>query len=209
MHRNAHWVLLLCLCCSSCETGLQQKVAVPPAPQPIAKPAPVVVSQTVAQLPDPQPVPPDSIPPRPPVEYQPPVKEAEVETESPPDPKSARQPPKTSRPARRTADTPPEVAAPSTPATPIVEEPPAPERLSAAGEPSLSKETVNATLAEVQQSLKELAARPKTSANVAAVTRIRSLVKLAEQSVAKNDLRQGDTLAHRALALAHDLAGPK
>jgi hypothetical protein len=207
---------LLCVCCSSCEIGPQQKVAVPPPPPPVAaKPAPVVVAQTVAQLPDPQPVPPDSIAPRPPVEYQPPAKEAEPETvETPQDPKTAHQLPKSSRPARRpAADVPaqPEVTPPATAPTPV-DEPtaaPTPPKLSAADEVSISKDRVNATLAEVQQLLKEISKQPPTPTSKAAMMRIRSFVRLSEQSMAKNDLRQSDILARRALALAHDLVEPK
>lgn len=200
--------LFLSLCCWSCETARQQKAALPSTPAPPPKPAPIVVTQTVAQLPDPQPVPPESIPARPPIEYHPPVKEAEAEPESPQDPKLARQPPKSSKPARRSPDAPvPESAPP--PSTPPAEEPASPPRLSTADAASISKEQVNATLADVQRILSDLAKRPPAQANQATITRIRSFVRLAEQSTARNDLRQGDILAKRALALARDLVEPK
>jgi hypothetical protein len=203
--------LALCLCCWSCETARQQKVAIPAAPVPEPKPAPIVVTQTVAQLPDPQPVPPESIPTRPPIEYHPPVKEVEAEQEPPQDPKLAHQPPKTSKPARRapTTDLPVLEAPPPVTATPPAEEPAAPPKLSTADATSISKEQVSATLADVQRILTDVAKRPQTAANQTTITRIRSFVRLAEQSTARNDLRQGDILAKRALALARDLVEPK
>jgi hypothetical protein len=103
----------------------------------------------------------------------------------------------------------PDPVPPATPTPPAEEPSAAPQKLSAADEPSISKEQVTGTLSEVQQMLKEIAAHPQTAANKAAVTRIRSFVRLSEQSLARNDLRQGNILAHRALALARDLAGPK
>jgi hypothetical protein len=204
---TSHWALLvLCVFCSSCETGPKQKVAVPLTPAPQVKPAPIVVAQTVAQLPDPQPVPPESVPARPPVEYHPPVKETEAEPEPQQDLKTTRQPAKTPRPVRRPAgDVPvPETASPA--ATPPAEESP---KLSTADAASISKEQVNATLGDVQRILKDLAKRPQTLSLQATIARIHSFVKQAEQSAARNDLRQGDILAHRALALARDLAEPK
>jgi hypothetical protein len=204
------FIVCLCLCCASCETAQQQKAVVPVAPAPEQKPAVVVVTQTVAQLPDPQPVPPESIPARPPVEYHPPIKEVEAEPEPTQDPILARQPPKTSRPARRPpTDAPvPEVPLPVT-VTPPAEETVAPPKLSTAEAASISKEQVNATLADVQRILAEVAKRPKAQANQVRVERIRSLVKNSEQAAARNDLQQGDILAKRALALARDLVEPK
>ena len=131
-----------------------------------------------------------------------------MEVEAPQDQKPVRTPAKALRPARRP---PADVAATEVTAPqPAVEEPRAtPAKLSAADQTSISKDQVNATLAEVQRILKDLAAHPQTAANQATVTRIHSFVRLAEQSAARNDLRQGDILAHRALALARDLIGPK
>jgi hypothetical protein len=208
-------VLALALCCSSCETGGRQaKAIVPPVPAPAAKPAPIVVAQTVAQLPDPQPIPPESIPPRPPIEYQPPVKEAIPEPEPAQDPKTVRPPTRTTtgRTVKRDAPatpTPAEVTPPVTTATPPAEETATPPKLSAADEASVSREQLNGTLAEVQKILKDLSGRPQTASSKATITRIHSFVRLAEQSEARNDLRQGDILARRALTLARDLASPK
>jgi hypothetical protein len=163
------------------------------------------VAQTVAQLPEPQAIPPGSIPPRPPIEYQPPVKEVAPEPEPPPDPKTARPPTRTTT-ARPVKHDPP--ATEAAPPTPPVEEV-VPPKLSAADEASFSREQLNTTLAEVQKILKDLSGRPQTPSSKATITRIHSFVRLAEQSAAKNDLRQGDILAHRALTLARDLASPK
>jgi hypothetical protein len=201
-------MLFLCLCCASCETAQPQKAVVPVAPIPEQKPAPIVVTQTVARLPDPQPVPPESIPARPPIEYHPPVKEVEAEPELPQDPKLA-QPSRTSKPARRPPNDVPVPEAPP-PATPIpTEEIIAPPKLSTADAASISKEQVNATLADVQRILAEVAKRPPTQASKDSVERIRSLVRTSEQATARNDLHQGDILAKRALALARDLVEPK
>jgi hypothetical protein len=203
------WPLMLCLCCVSCETAQQQKAVVPVAPVPEQKPAPVVVTQTVAQLPDPQPVPPESIPARPPIEYHPQVKEVEAEPEPPQDPKLVHQPSRTSKPARRPPNDVPVPEAPP-PVTPLpTEEIIAPPKLSTADAASISKEQVNATLADVQHILAEVAKLPRTQANQDRVERIRSLVKNSEQATARNDLHQGDILAKRALALARDLVEPK
>src|SRR5271154_7090258 len=98
MRANSSWaVLLLAVLCSSCETGPQPKAVVPATPQPDLRPAAIIEPQTVAQFPAPQPVPPESIPPRPPVEYQPPVPEPEPETEPPADTKTLPQPSKSVR----------------------------------------------------------------------------------------------------------------
>jgi hypothetical protein len=203
------WLLCLGLCCTSCETVPQQKVAVPPTPPPVAKPAPIVVVQTVAQLPDPQPVPPAAIPPRHPIEYQPPVKEIAPEPEPTHDPKTPKAAPRnSSRIVRRPAGEAP-VTETAPPATPVVEEPVAPPKLSAADEAFISRDQLNVTLTEVQRLLKQLSTRPQTASSKATITRIHSFVRLAEQSAARNDLRQGDILAHRALTLARDLARPK
>jgi hypothetical protein len=229
MRRNSGlWVIWIAsLLCSSCETGTQQKVSVPSTPAPAAKPAPVVMTQTVAELPDPQPVPPDSVPPRPPVEYQAPVKEADAVAEPAPDPKVAKAPARTNRPVakRPAADAPAQEAAPpaaapgaapgatpgATPGTtvPVVEEPAGPPKLSAADESVVSKEQVSAMIADVQKMLKDIAKRPQSSTNQAAVKRIRSFVRLAQQAMERDDIRQGDIVAHRALALARDLTAPK
>jgi hypothetical protein len=205
--------LLLTLVCSSCETGPQVKAVVPPIPQPAPPPAPVLEPQTVAQLPAPQPVPPDSVPPRPRVEYQPPVVEAPPETEPPPEDNKAIQPPvKTARaPKRQTGDQPEVTPTPAPPPPPVEEQPPAPvpQTLSAAEDHSISKDQVSTTLSEVQQILKEITSKPESAATSSTVRRIRSFVKLSEQSIARNDLRQADILAQRAKALANDLARPK
>jgi hypothetical protein len=203
-------IVFLCLWCASCKTTPQQKAVVPATPAPEQKPAAVVVTQTVAQLPDPQPVPPESIPARPPVEYHPPVKEVEAEPEPTQDPKLARQPQKTSRPVRRPpTDAPaPEATPPVTVPLPVEDAVTAP-KLSTADAAAISKEQVNATLAEVQRILADVAKRPRTQANKDTIARIQSLVKISEQSTARNDLRQGDILAKRALALARDLVEPK
>ena len=200
----------------------QQTVAIPATPPPPAKPAPLVVTQTVAQLPDPQPVPPDSIPPRPPVEYQPPPKETDTAVELTLDPKTVKTPARTNRPAAKhiaaapaTTATeppapepvPPPVTQPVTP--PVEEQPPAPPKLSAADESAVSKDQVNAVLSDVQKILKDLAKHKQSTANQEAVKRIRSFVRVAQQAINRDDLRQGDIVAHRALALARDLTAPK
>jgi hypothetical protein len=181
------------------------------------------MTQTVAELPDPQPVPPDSVPPRPPVEYQAPVKEADAVAEPAPDPKVAKAPAKTNRPVakRPAAEAPAQeaaapAAAPAVPpgvapgvTLPVVEEPSGPPKLSAADESVVSKEQVSAIIAEVQKMLKDIAKRPQSSANQGAVKRIRSFVRLAQQAMERDDIRQGDIVAHRALALARDLTAPK
>ncbi len=197
----------------------QQKVAVPPTPQPATKPAPLVMTQTVAQLPEPQPVPPDSIPPRPPVEYQPAPKETDTVVELTLEPKAVKTPARSNRPTARrpaantaAAETPAAETAPATvpPVTPAIEEQPAaPPKLSAADESVVSKDQVNAVIADVQTILKDIAKRPQSSANVAAVKRIRSFLRVAQQAMNRDDLRQGDIVAHRALALARDLTAPK
>jgi hypothetical protein len=208
MRKSAVVLLVgLALACSSCETATPTKVAVPPTPQP-EKRAPVVVAQTVAHLPEPQPIPPEAIPPRPPVEYHPRAKEVEKPADAEPlhDVKAVKP---VAKPRRRTPTT---ETAEGLPATALPEEPvvtPGSARLSTADESSLSKAQVNKTLMEVQQILKSITTRPETAASQAALTRIRSFVRLSEQALAKNDLRQGNALAHRALALTRDLAVEK
>jgi len=162
-----------------------------------------VEPQTVVQLPAPQPVPPESVPPRLPVEYQPSIKEVEPEPEKPADPKSPRAPQRVTKSPRRIP------AEDSAPVAPPAEEPAKPQTLSAQEDSRVSKEYVSGKLEQVQAVLKNIASRYDTNATQTAVARIRSSVRLSEQAAARGDLRQAKILAERALALANDLTRPK
>jgi outer membrane biosynthesis protein TonB len=200
------WVVVVALSCVSCATAPQPKASVPavPPPAPPPPPAAIIEAQTVAQLPAPQPVPPESMPPRPAIEYHPPTPEVEQEQVAP-----APTVTKTSKNPKRPAAPPATEPAPAEAPPAAVEETTAPATLNAADDNAISKAQVNGTLGEVQQLLKEITARPPSAATRAAVTRINSFVRLSEQSINRNDLRQADVLAQRALALAKDLARPR
>jgi hypothetical protein len=192
-----------------CTKNPPARIAIPLVPQPSATPAPpppVIVDQTVADLPAPQPIPPDSMPPRPAVEYHSPEPVPAVVAPAPARPKTRPQTPSTPREA------PPEPAA-ATP--PPVEEPaitlaPAPQTLHSAEDRSTSRAEIGTILDEVRKLLSQVEAQqPKTSTTTASVNRINSLVHLAEQANTKNELRQAESLAKRALALARDLTRPR
>jgi hypothetical protein len=188
-----------------CEFGGKAKVAVPAMPVAAAAPPPVVEAQTVAHLPSPQPIPPESIPPRPPVEYHPP----EAGTEPPPSQPAPAVPRRPSRkpPANASAAAPVETLDAPKPETPRLEDP-APA-LRSAEDKSITKVEVENTVSEVRKLLSGISARGRSAAATSAITRINSFVRLSEQAVARNDLRQADTLARRALALARDLLRPR
>ncbi len=169
-------------------------VITPPAPAPA-----VIEPQTVAQLPAPQSLPPESIPPRPPVEYRSQQATAEPAVVTAPAPVP---PQHKMKKAPIAAQTP---AEPVQAAQPVVEEHPAPPTLHSQEDRSLSRQGVTDVLDSVGRLLKSIAAQPARNNQNQSLKRIESLVRLSEQAVARDDLQQANTLAQRAFTLARDL----
>jgi hypothetical protein len=209
----------------ACMEKQPPRAAVPIVPQPArapAPPAPVIADQTVVQLPAPQAVPPGSVPARPAVEYHAPEEPAPVVVAPAPVRRATRPSapagPKETQPKE---NTPPAQAsgAEATGAQPPAGTQPPPEETPAApAQPLRSAEDlatssgqVNAILDEVKKILAQVEGQPKSaisSTTTTSINRINSLVKLAEQASASNDLRQAESLAKRAVALARDLNRP-
>jgi hypothetical protein len=206
----------------ACMEKQAPRTAVPIVPQPARAPAPpppVIADQTVVQLPAPQPVPPGSVPPRPAVEYRVPEEPAPVvvtpapvrratKPAAPAAPKES--PAKENAPPAQAAGAEAAGAQPPGAQTPTEETPAAPAKpLRSAEDLATSSGQVNGILEDVKKVLSQVEAQqPKTDTTTASINRINSLVRLAEQASASNDLRQAESLAKRALALARDLNRP-
>ncbi len=168
-------------------------VAAPPAPpQPVAAaPAPPLqplsIPQTRVELPAPQPVSPDALPPPPP---------AEASTEAPaPHPKRVR-------------TNPPAAPKPEPPAQPVPEQPleraPIQEVVPQEELKRLQDSAQNARI-EVTRLIAQAHRRRLNKDERSQVDRILQFVKLSEQSQNSGDMRGADELAQRALVLARGL----
>jgi hypothetical protein len=212
----------------ACTSDVPARAAVPAAtptspPPPVpSPPPPIIADQTVVQLPAPQPIPPGSVPPRPPVEYHPP-ETAPLPTVTVAPTKKAARPPSTSQSAPKDAspkdasqkDASPKEGAPKDAAAkegapdqiPLpTEEPPAVAApVTSAEDRTTSQGQIATILSEVRKLLSQAEAQPKTATTGPSIIRINSLVRLSEQASSNNEPRQAESLAKRALALVRDL----
>jgi hypothetical protein len=194
---SAAAVVLLCgvlAIAAGCNSAIHAKApAVPAAPVPVsAPPQPLILAQTTVDLPTPQPVPPESVPPRPPLDA-PIVEAAEPVIQAP-----------------RRAN-PPVRARPQEPARLVAPLPPIPAPEETAG-PLLSGEDlaksdgrIPARLVDLRSRLRPFANSPNAGTKSAA-SRIESFLRLADQALKRGDLRQADAMADRAQTLLQELA---
>jgi hypothetical protein len=215
--RHSRWLTaILALNLAGCVLRGKQQAklpAVPPPPQPAARaqntsaarPEPLSIPQTQAQLPPFQPVDPQALatvqPPAPPVETQPPKR--------PPRPTVGHVPaPAITRPE------PPAAAA--TAATPVTAPPPAPVESEARGQvqeilpPEELKhlqDSLAARKLEVHRVLDPALARKLNSQQAAAISRIQSFLQSSDEAEKRGDLRQADALGERAQILAREFQG--
>jgi hypothetical protein len=175
----------------------------PPAPQPVTKPAEpapppaqLSVPQTQVELPPPQPVSPDA------------VAAAQLPAGEPVEPPSA--PPRNPSRRRSAASAPsapkpePEVAAP--PATPPPAENATPiQEILPPSEQKRYQETADNQKREIRQWLDQARARRLNRTEAGRKKTIESLVKLSDQAEALGDMRQAAEIAERAWILAKDL----
>jgi hypothetical protein len=173
----------------------QTAKAVPPPPKPVppAKPPePLSIPQTNVELPPPQLIPPDALPP------------AEPGTTPAPPPTTNRQ---QNRPPARQGATPapkPEPATPTAPERPAVtERPPVAEVLSAAEAKRLQDEA-HARTNEAHQTIARLSARRRNQQK-SIIDRINTFLTQAQEAERRGDMRQASELAGRAAVLAREL----
>ena len=190
-------ILGLAVVLSSCEPVAKAKApVVPAAPQPqtpAVDRAPLVLSQTTAQIPATDPVPPEAIPPRPPLDT--PAPETAEPAASP-----RRSAQTTNRDARpRPADPPPEpetIAPAPAPAT-------GPRVVESTEDRAASRAKIEALQNDVRQKL-TAAGSPANATAKNSLSRVQSFLRLSEQALKKGDLRQAQALAERAAALLRD-----
>jgi hypothetical protein len=170
-----------------------RKKTPPPPPPPVAvsPPAPqqpLSIPQTSAQLPSPQPVNPDAIPPAP--------------APAPPPEKPEASPP---RPARHVSPRPEAPAEAEQPAQPAADAPaPAPfQPILSAQEQARLKNSIDARRREIEERLKSVK-RPSAH-DQGLIDRINSFVNLSSQAAQRGDFTQADALLERASILAREL----
>lgn len=161
-----------------------------PTPVSIKDPPPLVLAQTVAVLPAPQPVPPERIPPELPA-AEPAVSEMTIQ-----------------RPARR-----PPTAHPREPETSVTEVVPDQQRPVpvAKSVPALvSSDSNEASRSDIERRMLDVQTRiarigPRQPSKEMSMTRISKFLELSRSALDRNDLRQADLLSKRALILIQDL----
>ena len=188
--------LVLAILLAGCAAKTTKVAAVSPAPAPQADPPALIFPQTVLDLPDPQPVPPEAI----------------VKREPPPQPAVAEAPPAhpsthhsgttasaTTTNARReaepTAEQSPEPARPSarTPLVPV--------------DPGLpNSDMIQKRIEALKVMGTKLSGKPGRDAEMTR-SRIQYFIDEAAKALARKDLRQADALASRAQVLAEDMLG--
>jgi len=169
--------------------------AAPPAPKPAvpAKPAePLSIPQTNVELPPPQLVPSDALPPPEPGTTPAPAPANTRQQNRPPQQRPGTQPPK------------PEPAAPSTPERPsVTERAPIAEVLSAAEAKRLQDEA-HGRANEAKQTIASLSARRRNQQK-SVIDRINTFLTQAQEAERRGDMRQASDLAGRAAVLAREL----
>jgi hypothetical protein len=169
----------------------------PPQPKPAAdtKPAappePLSVPQTQVQLPPPQPINPDAVPP-------------------PSKPEEPAPAPTAPRPVRRTSPQPtkPETSAPPA-ATPAEPELGPVQEVLTADERKRFQESADNRKSEIRHLLTQIKSHRLNAELNREVKRIQTLVAQSDDLEKHGDMRQADALAERGLILARELAGGK
>jgi len=194
-----HWrsCALICgLLLAGCTLRSKPQAAVPPPPPPVAAPAPapepqLSIPQTTAQLPSPQPVNPDAIPPAPPEE--PPAQEK-------PAPRVPRRTPAPTAAAPAKAET--ETPAPAQNAAEPAAAPFQP--ILTAEEQIRLRSAIDGRQREIEE-LKKRAKRHFATHNKPLLERIESFLSLSDKAAQRGDYTQADALSERALLLAREL----
>lgn len=180
--------------CSLRKTPTAKAAPPPPKPAAPAKPAePLSVPQTNVELPAPQPIPPDALPP--------------VETGEPAAAPPASRP--TSRPTRTPsrAEQPAPPAATPAPAPQQATEPPPRQPYVEKLSPEESKRLHDEALGHIQETeaiLSHISQRRKNQQS-ATLTRVEFFLKQAKEADSRGDMTQASELAGRALVLAKEL----
>ena len=186
-----------------CDT-MNAKVATPPPapqPQPVRQTAPpepklLVLAQNTAEIPATDPVPPESIPPRPSLDAKP------ADTPEAAVPANRRS---TTTGARDPRNRPPDAAPPETlpPVTPPDTTPPAPRALESAEDRAASRVKIEALQSDLHKKIAALGTPANASARNS-ISRMNSFLRLSAQALKRGDLSQAQTLADRAAALLRD-----
>lgn len=182
--------LAAALLCAGCVAKAPKVAVVPAAPVPASDPPALIFPQTVLELPDPQPVPPEAIPKRD-------TPAAPQVTETSP----ARTTP---RHSTTTASAPTPASEPAKPATSA---PPATHTQLVPMDDSLPNSDM---IQKRIDALKSMQARlsSKTGGDAEMIrSRILYFIDQAGKALARKDLRQADSLVSRAQVLAEDLLG--
>ena len=215
--RQRRWLIaILALNLAGCVLRGKQQAKLPavppPPPQPVraqsgsstARPEPLSIPQTQAQLPPSQPIDPQALPtvqpPAPPVEAQAPRR-------TPPRPAGGHVPtPAVSRsePVAPLAPAATQAAAPQP--APAEERGPVQEIL-APEELKHLQDSVAARKQEVRRVLDSASARKPNAQQAAAISRIQSFLQQSEDAEKRNDWRQADALGERAQILAREFQG--
>ena len=188
--------LILVALLTGCSLFPQKQTPVTPPPPVAVKPPPpeppLSIPQTTAQLPSPQPVNPDAIPP-------PPAPEPAPEKE----PAPATRPPR--RPAPK-ADAPSETDQPPAP-TPSAETAPAEsapfQAILSPQEKARLKNSIEGRHREIEDRLKNV--KNPSEHDKTLIERINSFVNLSLQAAQREDFTQADALLERATILAKEL----
>jgi len=183
--------LLLAGCAARAKTPPLTAAAPKPAvPTPPLRPTPLSIPQTQVELPKPQPIDPAALP----AETQPaPV----AETPPPPRPQPA-PPPRRSTPPRPETTTTPPAAQPESTRLPVQEVIPAADlkRL---------QESAQSRKREVARILQQVNPKRMTQAQKNVLASVQAFVTMSDDFEKRNEMRQADALAERALILARDL----
>jgi hypothetical protein len=186
------WVSLTLGCF---EPAKQAKVAVPPPPAPAAlqDPPALVAPQTIAELPDPQPVPEQAVPVRP-VPSLTPADASSTAARATPRRNAAAE----SDSAEKAAGAPVQPPARATNNRPAL----------VAADPNVpSVDTIHKRIAHVEALDAQIRARPMPEDVKMIHNRIQYFLEQARRALERKDLREADSLSNRARVLAEDLAG--
>jgi len=189
--RNEAIALAAAVLLAGCAVKAPKVLLVPPAPAPKADPPALIYPQTALELPDPQPVPPEAIPKREPPP-QPAVSEVSPARTPPrrtPSPTPAKR-----EPEAESASPPADAVKPAASRTPLVPV-----------DPALPRSDIIQKRLDALRGMHDRLAS-KTGGNAEMIrSRIEYFVLQAANALARNDLRQADSLASRAEVLAQDL----
>jgi len=165
----------------------------PPKPAPPAKPPELLsIPQTNVDLPPPQVIPADALPPAEPGTTPTPPPATNRPPQRPPQQRPSTQPPK------------PEPPTPTTPERPAVtERPPVAEVLSP-GEAKRLQDEAHARTADARQTVSRLSARRRNQQK-SVIDRINTFLTQAQEAERRGDMRQASELAGRAAVLAREL----